>query len=153
MFHDPIFSPWGNIQTSRTLCPGVFEVSTAGHGGIMAAKWAAPKIFSEAAQKCGFWERGYLCFEEDCDAQVALRELMDRGLFTAPVNQHFGPGEYSACIDEITVFLKSMSLNIWAWAKNLMRETMLTHLSPALINNKLSVSMADGITLHRVRRY
>ena len=101
MFHDPIFSPWGNIQTSRTLCPGVFEVSTAGHGGIMAAKWAAPKIFSEAAQKCGFWERGYLCFEEDCDAQVALRELMDRGLFTAPVNQHFGPGEYSACIDEI----------------------------------------------------
>lgn len=74
-------------------------MSTASHGGIMAAKRAVSSIFSEAAQKCGFWDRGYLCFEEDCDAQVALRELMDRGLFTAPVNQHFGPGEYSACID------------------------------------------------------
>ena len=28
-----------------------------------------------------------------------LRELMDRGLHTAPVNQYFGPGEYAACID------------------------------------------------------
>ena len=101
MSYDPIFSPWGNIQTRRILCPGVFEISTASHGGIMAAKGAVSRIFSEAAQKCGFWERGYLCFEEDCDAQVALRELMDRGLFTAPVNQHFGPGEYSACIDDI----------------------------------------------------
>lgn len=99
MFHDPVFSPWGRIQTCRTLCPGVFDVSTASHGGIMATKGAVSGIFSEAAQKCGFWERDFLCFEEDCDAQVALRELMDRGLFTAPVNQHFGPGEYSACID------------------------------------------------------
>ena len=65
----------------------------------MATKRAVSRIFSEAAQKSGFWERGYLCFEEDCDACVALRELMDRGLYTAPVNQHFGPGEYSACID------------------------------------------------------
>ena len=104
MFHDPIFSPWGHIQTRRTLCPGVFEVSTASHGGIMAAKGAVSSIFSEAAQKCGFWERGYLCFEEDCDAQVALRELMDRGLYIAPINQYFGPGEYDACIDSIIQF-------------------------------------------------
>ena len=101
LFHDPVFSPWGSIQTCQMLCPGVFEVSTAGHGGIMATRGTVSKIFSEAAQSCGFWERGYLCFEEDCDAQVALRELMDRGLFAAPVNQHFGPGEYSACINEI----------------------------------------------------
>lgn len=90
MFHDPVFSPWGNIQTNRTLCPGVFEVSTASHGGIMAEKGAAARIFSEAAQKCGFWERSYLCFEEDCDAQVALRELMDRGGYRTGQSA-FGP--------------------------------------------------------------
>ena len=38
--------------------------------------------------------------EEDCDAQIVLRELMDRGLYTAPVNEYFGPGEYSKCIDD-----------------------------------------------------
>ena len=25
---------------------------------------------------------------------------MDRGLYTAPVNKYFGPGEYSKCIDD-----------------------------------------------------
>lgn len=99
MFHEPTVSPWGSIQTCRTLCPGVFEVSTASHGGIMAQRQAVPQIFSEMAQKCGFWERSYLCFEEDCVAPVALRELMDKGLYAAPVNQYYGPGEYSACID------------------------------------------------------
>ncbi len=99
MSYAPAFSPWGGIQTCHQLCPGVYEVSTASHGGIMATKGAVSRVFSEWAQKCGFWERGYLCFEEDCDAQVALRELMDRGLYSAPVNQYFGPGEYCACID------------------------------------------------------
>lgn len=99
MIYEPAHSPWGGIQTCRTLCPEVFEVSTASHGGIMAVKETALRIFSGEAQKHGFWERGYLCFEEDCDAPVALRELMDKGLYTAPVNQYFGPGEYSACID------------------------------------------------------
>lgn len=97
--YEPSFSPWGVVQTCKTICPGVFEVTTPSHGGIMARKQVVSKIFSESAQKIGFWERGCLCFEEDCDACVALRELMDRGLYAAPVNQYFGPGEYSACID------------------------------------------------------
>lgn len=25
---------------------------------------------------------------------------MDRGLYTAPINEYFGPGEYSKCIDD-----------------------------------------------------
>lgn len=99
MSYEPLYSPWGEIQTCHMLCPGVFEVSTASHGGVMAQRLNVPKIFSGAAQKCGFWNCGYLCFEEDCDAPVALRELMDRGLYTAPENQYFGPGEYVACID------------------------------------------------------
>ena len=54
----------------------------------------------KAAQKCGFHEGGYLCIEEDCAATVALRELMDKKLFTAPVNDYFKPGEYSKIIDQ-----------------------------------------------------
>ena len=54
---------------------------------------------SPAAQRYGFWEGGYLCFEEDCDAQVALRELMDKKMIQAPVNEYFGPGAYEAVIN------------------------------------------------------
>lgn len=59
-----------------------------------------PGIYHLPPSGTGFWEGGYLCFEEDSDAQIVLRELMDRGLYTAPVNKYFGPGEYSKCIDD-----------------------------------------------------
>ena len=58
----PGYSPWGEVQTCETLCPGAYSVSTAGHGGV-------------------------------------LRELMDKKLYQAPVNQYFGPGEYEKVID------------------------------------------------------
>ena len=31
-------------------------------------------------------EGAWLCYEEDCDGPVALRELMDKKLYQAPVN-------------------------------------------------------------------
>ena len=100
MSYEPAYSPWGLIQTRKTLYPGFFDVSTASHGGIMVAREFVTGNLSPAAQRYGFWEGGYLCFEEDSDAQIVLRELMDRGLYTAPVNEYFGPGEYCKCIDD-----------------------------------------------------
>lgn len=84
---EPMYSPWGKNQHCKMLCPHVFSVDTASHGGIMVSTMAAKSIFSEAALQCAFREAGYYCFEEDCAATVALRELMDKGLFTAPVNR------------------------------------------------------------------
>ena len=96
---EPQDSPWGEIQTRETLCPGAYSVSTAGHGGVMVRRELAEKIFRKEAMGCGFVEGGYLCFEEDCDAQVALRELMDKKMIQAPVNEYFGPGAYEAVIN------------------------------------------------------
>ena len=98
LFAEPKISPWGKVQTCDTLCPGVFLVSTASHGGTMVSKEVAA-FLSPAAKKCGFRQGGYLCFEEDCDAQVALRELMDKKMIQAPVNERFGPGAYEAVIN------------------------------------------------------
>ena len=70
MSYEPAYSPWGLIQTRKTLCPGFFDVSTASHGGIMVAREFVAGNLSPAAQRYGFWEGGYLCFEEDCDAQT-----------------------------------------------------------------------------------
>lgn len=99
MIEMPDFSPWGEVQYYERLCPGVYSVSTASHGGVMVRKEMATAILSPAARRHGFYDGGYLCFEEDCDAPVAIRELMDKGLYTAPVNNYFQPGEYEAVIN------------------------------------------------------
>lgn len=50
-------------------------------------------------KKTWLLDGNYYCFEEDCDAPVAIRELLDKGLYTAPVNDYFKPGEYEKAID------------------------------------------------------
>ena len=65
----------------------------------MVRRELAEKIFRKEAMGCGFVAGGYLCFEEDCDAQVALRELLDKKMIKVPVNEHFGPGAYEAVIN------------------------------------------------------
>jgi len=83
VYQKPEKSPWGKVQTCDTLCPGVFLVSTASHGGTMIAKDMAAAL-SPAARKCGFKQGGYLCFEEDSQESVALRELLDKKLWAVP---------------------------------------------------------------------
>lgn len=83
VFRPPALSPWGDVQTCDTLCPGVFLVSTASHGGTMVAQEMSA-VLSPAARKCGFKMGGYLCYEEDCDENVVLRELLDKRLWSIP---------------------------------------------------------------------
>ena len=83
LYQQPEQSPWGKVQTCDVLCPGVFLVSTASHGGTMVAKDMAA-VLSPAAIKCGFRQSGFLCFEEDTQEDVALRELLDKKLWTVP---------------------------------------------------------------------
>ena len=59
----------------------------------------ADKVFRKEAKECGYVKGAYLCFGETYDEPVALRELMDKKLYQAPVNQFFGPGEYEKVID------------------------------------------------------
>lgn len=79
----PDFSPWGEIDWSETLILGIEMVATPSHGGIMVSREASV-LLSPAARKCGFWAGGYLCFEEDADENIVLRELLDRKLWQIP---------------------------------------------------------------------
>ena len=83
MFHAPKSSPWGEVQSCEVLCPGVFLVSTASHGGTMVANEVAA-VLSPAAKKCGFKDKGYICYEEDAQESVVLRELLDKKLWNIP---------------------------------------------------------------------
>ena len=77
MYQEPEKSPWGKVQTCDLLCPGVFLVSTASHGGTMVSKEVAA-FLSPAAKRCGFQRGGYLCFEDD------TQELLDKKLWQIP---------------------------------------------------------------------
>ena len=77
---EPRNSPWGEVQTCRVIADGIYEVSTAGHGGIMILSELAPHILSPEALQKGIRESGYYCYEEDCDACIPLRELYDKGI-------------------------------------------------------------------------
>ena len=53
------------------------------HGGTMVANEVAA-VLSPAAKKCGFKDKGYICYEEDAQESVVLRELMDKKLWKIP---------------------------------------------------------------------
>ncbi len=53
MYRKPELSPWGRVQTCDVLCPGVFMVSTASHGGTMVARELAAN-FVPRRQKVRF---------------------------------------------------------------------------------------------------
>ncbi len=76
----PYGSPWGKVQDCIEIANGVFEVSTAGHGGVMIRADLAEHILSDEALKVGFIVDGYHCYEEDADAVLPLRELLDKGI-------------------------------------------------------------------------
>lgn len=61
----PRYSPWGNIQDATERAPGIWSVSTAGHGGFMLSDERAEAM--PAPLLIGNWLGGNKHFEEDCD--------------------------------------------------------------------------------------
>ena len=60
-------SIWGEIQTKQQLAPGVVNVTTAGHGGIIVDKRVANNFLSKEAKKEAKFINNLYHFEEDCD--------------------------------------------------------------------------------------
>ena len=99
VYYEPAYSPWGEVQSYKLIAKGIFEVNTASHGGVLFLKEYAEQLLTEDARKCGSVCGRYLCFEEDCAAPVAKRELLDKGIMKAPVNEYYKEGEYSEIIN------------------------------------------------------
>lgn len=99
VYYEPSYSPWGEVQSYTLIAKGIFDVNTASHGGVLILREYAEHLLTEEARKCGFEYGRYLCFEEDCAAPVAKRELLDKGILEAPINEFFKEGEYSKVIN------------------------------------------------------
>lgn len=69
-------SPWGEIDNCDEIADGIYSVSTSSHGGIMVAK-TAKDFLSSKAKELSLRFNGYLCYEEDCDINVVVMEMLD----------------------------------------------------------------------------
>lgn len=96
----PEKTPWGEVNSYRELNKGIFKVNTPSHGGIMIRSDIADKILSPEARKIGFREKGFHCYEEDCDACVPERELLDKGIMQVPDYYTDGAEKYNESINE-----------------------------------------------------
>ena len=79
-YREPRYSPWEEVQDCTVIAPGIYSVSTAGHGGIMIASELAPHILSPEAVAEGDRDGWYYCYEEDVAICIPLRELYDKGI-------------------------------------------------------------------------
>ena len=58
---------------------------TGSFGTVVVLKnEAVAAVLSPAAKKCGFKDKGYICYEEDAQESVVLRELLDKKLWNIP---------------------------------------------------------------------
>ena len=92
-YREPSNSPWDTVEECTVIAPGIYSVSTAGHGGIMIDRALAPHILSPKALAEGFVENGCYCYEEDAAESIPLRELYDKGILNK-TNEYFTRLEY-----------------------------------------------------------
>lgn len=59
-------TPWGPSQHQHKITEGVYEVDTAGHGGILVDVDVAPELLSPAAIERGWHWGQWYAYEEDC---------------------------------------------------------------------------------------
>ena len=83
LLKQPRDSPWGVVDYCDTLCPGVYLVYTPEHGGVMVAR-EIEEFLSPAARRYGQRKNGFICFEQDADEEIVLRELLDKKLWDIP---------------------------------------------------------------------
>lgn len=74
----PHTSIWGPVQHQKKLANGVYSVDTASHGGIMVHVSVADRYISRKAKDIiKYPEKGWWCFEEDCDWAIFAHENRD----------------------------------------------------------------------------
>lgn len=71
----PRMTIWGEVQHQEKFAPGVWDVCTAGHGGIVVAVEVADRYISAKARELvGPPENGFYHFEEDCAWAIFAKE-------------------------------------------------------------------------------
>lgn len=75
MSNQPVFSPWGSVQTCDLVAHDVFSVSTPSHGGFMIGIETAKKVLSNPALGMGEVYGDWICYEEDVRSAILTFEI------------------------------------------------------------------------------
>ena len=96
----PYLSPWGKLMGYKTLCPGVFQVKSAEHSGIMVANEVSALLYPYLCKQ-GERRGGFLCFENET---AVMQELSDKKLLqgqrdAAPPEKMRKPAAHKASME------------------------------------------------------
>ncbi len=84
-------TPWGYAQHQHKITDGVYEVSTAGHGGILVRADVASNLLSpDAIAKGWLWNGREYSYEEDCDWAIFAYEQPH--LYAEALNREYRRG-------------------------------------------------------------
>ena len=133
----PRSSPWGEVHKCEVLIDGVFDVSTAGHGGIMVRKNAAD-FLSPEAKNAAMNERNYLCYEEDCDASIVIRELLDKNLWQIP-DRYTDKAKYE---DNVNQSLQRWNPEYWETRQGAVANILTEEKKPPTLADRLEAGKA-----------
>ena len=129
---EPKNSIWGEIDNAVRINNGIFQVTTASHGGIMIKSEIAKTVLSREAQKIAQKDNGWHFYEEDCAYAAAMREIVDKDLFS-DINSYFSR-QYNKKPDEfLSQYNDVINTSLQRWFKSYWdkRETALFNtLSP-----------------------
>lgn len=79
---DMPYSPWGPITGQKSLIRGIRSIWTSRGGGIMVTEVAAKKYLTNAAIIRGYCWGKYICYDQNAEAAIVLKELIEKGVFT-----------------------------------------------------------------------
>ena len=114
---EPKNSIWGEIDNAVRINNGIFQVTTASHGGIMIKSEIAKTVLSREAQKIAQKDNGWHFFEEDCAYAAAMREIVDKDLFS-DINSYFSR-QYNQKPDEfLSRFNDVINTSLQRWFKS-----------------------------------
>lgn len=81
-------TPWGKSQNTETIMTSMYNVYTAGHGGMMIGKKFAESFLSAKALENGEQWGNFYCFEEDCAYALPYFELLTKEFPNMPALSH-----------------------------------------------------------------
>lgn len=97
MMPRPSSSPWGQIQDAAELAPGIMDVSTASHGGIMLDHDHADRL---AIFRIHNWLKCTHAWEEDSDWSIPY------WIFADEIQDHLE--EIGACLEKWERFCRNL---------------------------------------------
>ena len=144
----PIGCPWGEITYCERLYNYIFSVKTAEGGGIMVCISVADEYLLPEAQKCGFKHGEHLCFEMETQANIIIRELLDKRIWKIPPRVKNMP-EFEK---NLNASLKKFHPDYWAEREELSGNTkfkkeFFDKLDKELSDFKCAVLNSDKITI------